>query len=63
MTLSEYPLLLPQVREAIDRVQAGLLAADPALEGCLLEPATAHLTILVLNLPEQVGLRVSVRDV
>jgi hypothetical protein len=29
--------LAAQVREALARVQAGLLAAEPALEGCLLE--------------------------
>uniref|UniRef100_A0A383VL78 A-kinase anchor protein 7-like phosphoesterase domain-containing protein n=1 Tax=Tetradesmus obliquus TaxID=3088 RepID=A0A383VL78_TETOB len=43
----------PQVRQAIAAVQAGLVAAEPALEACLLEPATAHLTIMVLNLPKQ----------
>jgi hypothetical protein len=42
------------VRAAIASVQADLVQAEPHLKGCLLEPATAHLTIMVLNLPGQV---------
>jgi hypothetical protein len=38
--LNMLSMLVTQVREAIAKVQAGLLAADPRLEGCLLEPAT-----------------------
>ncbi|KAF6251042.1 AKAP7 2'5' RNA ligase-like domain-containing protein [Scenedesmus sp. NREL 46B-D3] len=43
----------PQVRAAIAAVHAGLVAAAPHLEDALLDPATAHLTIMVLNLPGQ----------
>jgi hypothetical protein len=45
-----------QVRQAIASLQASLVEAEPQLQGCLLEPATAHLTIMVLNLPGQVRL-------
>jgi hypothetical protein len=35
-----------------------LVEAEPQLKGCLLEPATAHLMITVLNLQEKVRARI-----
>jgi hypothetical protein len=40
----------------IERVQAQLLSTHPQLQPCLLEPVTAHKTLLVLHLQDEVGL-------
>lgn len=48
-------LCVPQVVSCIEQVQAQLVKACPELRPCLLEPVTAHLTVMVLHLPTQVG--------
>lgn len=43
-----------QVVSCMERVQQQLVAAEPRLQPCLLEPVTAHLTLLVLHITTQV---------
>jgi len=43
-----------QVVACIERVQQALVSSCPEMQPCLLEPITAHMTLMVLNLPTQV---------
>ena len=44
------------VTEHIARIQAALVEGHPELEGTLVDPATAHLTLFVLSLHDPVAL-------
>lgn len=43
-----------QVIECFERVQQQLVSVEPKLQPCLLEPVTAHMTILVLHIQTEV---------
>jgi hypothetical protein len=45
------PSCMPaQVVSCMERVQQQLVSAEPRLQPCLLEPVTAHMTLLVLHI-------------
>jgi hypothetical protein len=44
---------LLQVVACIERVQQHMVGVEPALQPCFLEPVTAHMTILVLDIQTQ----------
>lgn len=44
-----------QVVECVQRVQQQLVAVAPELQPCLLDPVTAHMTLMVLHMPTKVS--------